>query len=144
MTEPEDPAPPDGGVPGLVDHLFRRQAGQVVAMLTRIFGVQYLDLAEDVAQDTLLKALRQWSYRGVPDNPAGWIMRVARNGALDALRREASLREKQAEIAAALEAPWAARPRSRRRRSTARSPTTSYACSSRAATRRSHARRAWR
>jgi RNA polymerase sigma factor (sigma-70 family) len=111
MTQPaHDPAPPDGGVPGLVDHLFRHQAGQVVAMLTRIFGVQHLDLAEDVAQDTLLKALRQWSYRGVPDNPGGWIMRVARNGALDALRRESSLRAKQAEIAAALERPWTPAP----------------------------------
>ncbi|MDP9374168.1 MAG: sigma-70 family RNA polymerase sigma factor [Chloroflexota bacterium] len=92
------PAAP-GDVPGLVDGLFRRQAGQVVATLTRIFGPQHLDLVEDVVQDTLIKALRQWPYRGIPDNPGGWIMRVAKNGALDALRRERSLRDRGEAIA---------------------------------------------
>jgi RNA polymerase sigma factor (sigma-70 family) len=87
-------------VPQLVDHLFRHQAGQVVATLTRIFGPQQLDLAEDVVQETLLKALRQWPYRGIPDNPAAWIMRVARNHALDTLRRERALRGKHEQIAA--------------------------------------------
>jgi RNA polymerase sigma factor (sigma-70 family) len=89
-----------GGVPGLVDHLFRHQAGQVVATLTRIFGPQHLDLAEDVVQETLLKALRQWPYRGIPDNPGAWILRVARNHALDILRRERALRGKHEQIAA--------------------------------------------
>jgi RNA polymerase sigma factor (sigma-70 family) len=87
-------------VPQLVDHLFRHQAGQVVATLTRIFGPHQLDLAEDVVQETLLKALRQWPYRGIPDNPAAWIMRVARNHALDTLRRERALRGKHEQIAA--------------------------------------------
>src|SRR5262245_35391037 len=82
----------------LVDHLFRHQAGRIVATLTRIFGPQHLDLAEDVVQETLLKALRQWPYRGVPDNPAAWIMRVARNHALDIIRRERGLRDKQAQL----------------------------------------------
>src|SRR5438128_2264028 len=89
-------------VPALVDHFFRHQAGQVVATLTRIFGPRHLDLVEDVVQDTLLKALRHWPYHGVPDNPGGWIMRVARNQALDHLRREARLRDRQAAIAAQL------------------------------------------
>jgi RNA polymerase sigma-70 factor (ECF subfamily) len=87
-------------VPQLVDHLFRHQAGQVVATLTRIFGPQQLDLAEDVVQETLLKALRQWPYRGIPNNPGAWIMRVARNQALDILRRERALRGKQEQVAA--------------------------------------------
>jgi RNA polymerase sigma-70 factor (ECF subfamily) len=72
----------------------------VVATLTRIFGPQQLDLAEDVVQETLLKALRQWPYRGIPDNPSAWIMRVARNHALDILRRERALLGKQEQIAA--------------------------------------------
>jgi RNA polymerase sigma factor (sigma-70 family) len=87
-------------VPSLVDHLFRHQAGQLVATLTRIFGPQQIDLAEDVVQETLLKALRQWPYRGIPDNPGAWIMRVARNHALDILRRERALRGKHEQIAA--------------------------------------------
>jgi RNA polymerase sigma factor (sigma-70 family) len=86
-------------VPEVVDHLFRYQAGQVVASLTRIFGAEHLDLVEDVVQDTLIKALRVWPFGGIPDNPAGWIMRTAKNGALDVLRREKSLRDKQEEIA---------------------------------------------
>lgn len=85
-----------------VDGLFRRQYAQLVAMLTRIFGAQYLDLVEDVVQDTLVKALRQWGYGGIPDNPTGWMLRVARNGALDALRRERTLTSKAELIAAEL------------------------------------------
>src|SRR3954452_5828881 len=89
-------------IPQLVDHLFRHQAGQVVATLTRIFGLHHLELAEDVVQDTLLKALGQWPYHGIPDNPGAWIMRVARNQALDVLRREQRLLSKHEELAATL------------------------------------------
>src|SRR5687767_1903315 len=71
----------------LVDHLFRERAGQMVAWLTRTFGPAHLELAEEVVQDALVKALQQWPYSGVPNNPAGWLFRVARNGALDAVRR---------------------------------------------------------
>jgi RNA polymerase sigma-70 factor (ECF subfamily) len=74
----------------------------LVATLTRIFGPRYLDLVEDVVQDTLVKALRQWGYGGIPDNPTGWMLRVARNGALDALRRERTLANKAGLIAAEL------------------------------------------
>jgi RNA polymerase sigma-70 factor (ECF subfamily) len=81
-----------------VDHLFRHQAGQVVATLTRLLGPGHLDLAEDVMQETLLKALRQWAYRGVPANPAAWLMTVARNHALDLLRRDRRLRDRQAAL----------------------------------------------
>lgn len=87
----------------LVDHLFRRESGRMVAGLTRIFGPAHLDLAEDVVQEALLQALRTWPFRGVPDNPAGWLVQVAKNRALDALRRNASLASKEEDIRA-----WAA------------------------------------
>ncbi len=87
----------------LVDHLFRHKAGQVIATLTRIFGIEHLDLVEDVTQEALLRALRHWPYRGVPQNPGGWILQCARNLAIDALRREASFRGKTEEIARQLE-----------------------------------------
>lgn len=90
---------PSGNVTQVVDHLFRHQAGQVVSSLTRIFGPEHLDLAEDVVQETLIRALKVWPFHGIPDNPSAWIMRVAKNGALDVLRRERTLRDKQAEIA---------------------------------------------
>jgi RNA polymerase sigma-70 factor (ECF subfamily) len=101
MTVPPDDALRD--VSQLVDHLFRHRAGQVVATLTGIFGPEHLSLGEDVVQDTMIKALREWTYRGVPRTPEAWIMQVAKNGALDTLRRERSLRERREEIAAALE-----------------------------------------
>lgn len=66
----------------------------MVATLTRLFGPHHLELAEDMVQETLLQALQQWSYRGVPDNPGGWIVTVAKNKALDFLRREANFQNK--------------------------------------------------
>ena len=87
----------------LVDHLFRNRAGQLVAWLTRIFGPAHLDLAEEVVQEALVKALQQWPYSGVPQNPGGWLFRVARNGALDVLRRNASFAARAHEIAAELQ-----------------------------------------
>jgi RNA polymerase sigma-70 factor (ECF subfamily) len=82
----------------LVDHLFRTRAGQLVASLTRIFGPAHIDLAEEVVQDALIKALQQWPYTGVPHNPGGWLFRVARNGALDVLRRNRAFDARAADI----------------------------------------------
>src|ERR1700730_13672525 len=81
-----------------IDHLFRHQAGQMVSTLTRIFGSHRLDGAEGAVQDALLKALELWPFRGVPENPGGWLMQVAKNRALDVLRREASLRDRMPEM----------------------------------------------
>lgn len=86
----------------LVGHLFRHQAGKIVSALARVFGARHLDLAEDVVQDALIKALQQWPFKGVPENPAGWLTLVARNRALDILRRDASLLHKVAELELAL------------------------------------------
>jgi len=79
-------------VPGLVDHFFRREAGKMVSYLTKNFGLGGLDLAEDVVQDTLCRALETWPVHGVPDNPSAWLMRVARNRAVDLLRRDEQFR----------------------------------------------------
>ena len=89
-------------VEGVVDHLFRHAAGQMTATLTRIFGPQHLALAEEVVQDALVKALQQWKLSGVPDNPPAWLFQVARNRALDQLRRETSLAAKRHDIEEAL------------------------------------------
>ena len=88
-------------VHGLVDHLFRHSAGQMVATLTRVFGAEHLSLAEEVVQEALIAAMQQWSLSGVPDNPRGWLFQVARNRALDQLRREATLRDKEPQLVAA-------------------------------------------
>jgi len=71
----------------LTDKLFRREAGKMVAVLTKIFGTENLETAEDVVQDTLLHALNVWKLKGVPDNPSAWLFRVAKNKAIDIIRR---------------------------------------------------------
>jgi len=72
----------------LVDHLFRHEAGKMVSVLTKLLGFKNLDVADDIMQDTLLKAMTVWSYGNLPDNPAGWLYQVAKNKAIDFLRRE--------------------------------------------------------
>lgn len=74
--------------PQLVEHFFRHESATLVAVLTRAFGVRYLDLVEDKVQEAMMTAVVAWRQRGIPDNPAGWIYRVARNRVLDELRRE--------------------------------------------------------
>ena len=79
-----------------------------MALLARIFGPKNLELAEDVVQDAFLTALRRWPFDGVPDQPKAWISRVARNRALDVLRRSTRWKDREDQVAhqltAALEA----------------------------------------
>ncbi len=75
----------------------------MVATLTRIFGLDHLTLAEDVVQEALARALQTWPFHGIPQKPSAWIMRTARNLALDVVRRDKVFREKQPEILQSLE-----------------------------------------
>ncbi|PYK32701.1 MAG: sigma factor, ECF subfamily protein, partial [Verrucomicrobia bacterium] len=75
----------------------------MVATLTGIFGVENLNLAEDVVQEALARALQTWPFYGVPKNPSAWIMRASRNLALDVVRRRKVFRNKQAEIVRLME-----------------------------------------
>ncbi len=70
----------------LVDHLFRHEAGKMVAVLTRMLGAENLEASEDIVQDTLLKAVEVWRFRGVPENPPAWLYKVAHHKAIDWLR----------------------------------------------------------
>ena len=71
----------------LVDQLFRRESGKMTAWLVRWLGPGQSDLAEDAVQEALVSALRAWPFKGVPDAPAPWLWRAARNAAIDRLRR---------------------------------------------------------
>lgn len=86
---------------GVADRVFRRESGRAVATLIRVLGD--FDLAEEAVQEAFVVALERWPSDGLPDNPGAWITRVARNRAIDRLRREARLREKK-QILAGLEA----------------------------------------
>jgi RNA polymerase sigma factor (sigma-70 family) len=92
------------------DHLFRREAGRIVATLTRIFGVHNLALAEDVVQDAFCRALEVWKFRGVPENPSAWLMATAKNRALDVLRRERTARTFAPELGRLLHSEWTLAP----------------------------------
>jgi RNA polymerase sigma factor (sigma-70 family) len=90
-------------VPRLTDRLFREEAGKLVSVLTRIFGIDRLELAEDAVQEALVRALRTWPYYGIPENPAAWITQTAKNLALDIVRREKRFRDKEPEIVASID-----------------------------------------
>src|SRR5438552_10819150 len=104
MSEISDNASlPIGEVSRLADHLFRREAGKLISVLTGIFGINRLQLAEDVVQESLIRALRTWPYTGVPKNPAAWLTQTAKNLALDLIRREKLFHEKEPQITAVME-----------------------------------------
>lgn len=90
----------------LTDHLFRHEAGRMVAVLARLFGVHNLALAEDVVQDAFCRALEVWAFRGVPENPSAWLMAAAKNRALDVLRREKTARTYEPELSRWLQSEW--------------------------------------
>lgn len=94
----------------LVDHLFRHESGKLVSVLTRIFGSENIDLAEDVVQDSLLEAINQWTYKGVPDNPSGWLFRVAKNKALNIINREKYKRQYSSDVIQYLQSDWTLEP----------------------------------
>src|SRR6267154_6250785 len=92
------------------DHLFRREAGRMVSVLTRVFGIHNLALAEDVVQDAFCRALEVWKFRGVPDNPSAWLMATAKHRALDVLRRQRTARTFAPELGRLLESEWTLAP----------------------------------
>ncbi len=71
----------------LTDHLFRHESGKIVSVLTKIFGIQNLETSEDVVQQTFIDAISVWKLKGIPDNPSAWLFRVAKNKAIDVIRR---------------------------------------------------------
>ena len=88
-----------------IERVFREQHGRAVAVLIRAFGD--IDMAEEAVQDAFTEAVQRWPATGLPPSPAGWIIRTARNRAIDRLRREGSrdYRHRQAAELLALEDP---------------------------------------
>jgi RNA polymerase sigma factor (sigma-70 family) len=84
-----------------VEAVWRIESARLIAGLTRI--VRDVGLAEDLAQDALEAALRQWPDEGVPEKPGAWLMSTAKHRAIDVLRRRSTLERKQQEMARDLE-----------------------------------------
>ncbi len=78
----------------------------MVAALTRVFGIHNLALAEDVVQDAFCRALEVWKLRGMPENPAAWLMTTAKRRAIDVLRRERTARTFAPEFGKMLASEW--------------------------------------
>ena len=93
-----------------VDHLFRHEAGKMVSVLTRIFGFPNIEQAEDIVQDTLLKALEIWKWGKVPEYPQAWLYKVAKNKALDLIRREKLKYKIENELAVLLKSEYTLAP----------------------------------
>lgn len=90
----------------LASHLFRREAGKMVSVLTRIFGLSHIEIAEDIVQDTFLKALDEWSYNNIPENPQAWLYRVAKNKTIDYLRHQKHVQNYESEVSHLLKSEW--------------------------------------
>ncbi|RPF36162.1 RNA polymerase sigma factor [Streptomyces sp. TLI_185] len=90
-----------------VEDLLRLHAPQVLGALVRRYG--HFDAAEDAVQEALLAAAGQWPSAGVPDNPRGWLIKVASRRLTDALRSEQARRARE-ERAAALASRLASGP----------------------------------
>lgn len=85
----------------VVETVWRMESAKIIAVLARHVGD--LAIAEDMAHDALVVALEKWPSSGVPRNPAAWLLTVAKNRAIDALRRAQTLQRKYAEVGQELE-----------------------------------------
>ena len=92
-------------VGALADGVFRRESARLVASLTRVFGPGNIHLVEDVVQEALETALQAWQVQ-IPDNPAAWLSKVARNRALDVIRHQNTQRKYAEEHESQLGSGW--------------------------------------
>lgn len=74
--------------------IFKREFSKVVAVISKIFGLQHIEIAEDIVSETFLAAAENWGLRGVPENPKAWIYAVAKQKALYHFRRNKILEQK--------------------------------------------------
>lgn len=78
----------------LIPHLFRIEFRKITAVLCKHFGIEHIEVAEDIASDTFLLAVETWSYKGIPENPTAWLYVVAKNKARNYLLRQNVFTEK--------------------------------------------------
>ncbi len=74
----------------------------MISVIARIIGYDKVDEAEDIVQETLLKAMQTWSIKGVPDNPEAWLYSVAKNKAIDEIRKNKNKVKYESEVSSLL------------------------------------------
>lgn len=80
----------------LIPHLFRTEYRKIVAVLSRLFGIQHIEIAEDIVSDTFLAAAETWGLKGLPKNPTAWLYSVSKNKAIDFLKHRKVFTDKVA------------------------------------------------
>lgn len=72
----------------LIPHLFRTEYRKITSVLCKTFGIEHIEMAEDIASETFLQASETWGIKGLPENPAAWLYTVAKNKAKNSLKRD--------------------------------------------------------
>ncbi len=80
--------------PELIPHLFRTEFRKITTVLCKLFGIEHIEIAEDLASETFLAALETWTYKGIPENPTAWLYTVAKNKARNYIKRNKLFSEK--------------------------------------------------
>ena len=73
----------------LIPHLFRTEYRKIIAVLCKLFGIEHIEIAEDITSDTFLTATELWGLKGLPENPTAWLYAVSKNKTRDYLKRNA-------------------------------------------------------
>lgn len=78
----------------LLPNLFRTEYQKIVSVLCYLFGIQHIEIAEDIVSDTFLSATEEWSVKGIPENPTAWLYTVAKNKTKNYLKRHSLFEQK--------------------------------------------------
>ncbi len=78
----------------LIPHLFRTEYRKIVSVLCKLFGIEHIEIAEDLVSDTFLLATELWGLKGTPENPTAWLYTVSKNKTKDYLKHNAIFTQK--------------------------------------------------
>lgn len=78
----------------LLPNLFRTEYRKIVSVLCYLFGIENIEIAEDITSDTFLAATELWSVKGIPENPTAWLYTVAKNKTKNHLKRDILFEQK--------------------------------------------------
>ncbi|MEO6304619.1 MAG: DUF6596 domain-containing protein [Bacteroidia bacterium] len=80
----------------LIPHLFRTEYRKIISVLVKLFGIEHIEIAEDIVSDTFLLAAETWGQKGLPQNPVAWLYTVSKNKTKDQLKHNTIFNKKVA------------------------------------------------
>jgi len=78
----------------LIPHLFKTEYRKIISVLCKLFGIEHIEIAEDIVSDTFLLASETWGQKGLPNNPTAWLYAVSKNKTIDFLKHNKIFNEK--------------------------------------------------